>query len=171
MKILRPRRLVYLCAAVALLVAGFFIARAAFVPARAVIASAVSTTIVVDTANGATLGPPPANVSPALTAEQAWADCGNACGTTIPPGYTAQLGLLTEPAGPASAPGTANEQKVNGVAYVVLNELAYGYSATVSCPPSTNPFVTNSPGASCTDWVFVDANTGQFIFETWQPVS
>jgi len=171
-KIPRPRRLVYLCAIGALVVAGFFIARAAFAPAGAVTASAVSTTIVVNTANGATFAPPPANASRALTVEQAYADYAQVPGgpASIPAGYTTQLGLVTEPSGPADAPGAANEQTVNGVAYVVLNELAYSYSATVSCPPSTNPFVTNSPGASCIDWIFVDANTGQLIFETWQPV-
>ncbi len=171
-----PRSLVYIFAITALLAAGFFIVRAVIAPARAVVVSGVTSTTVVNTGNGATFAPAPSNASPALTAAQAWAKYALVAGgpttsTSIPSGYTVQLGLLSEPSGPADAPGAGNQQTSNGVAYLALNELAYSYSAHTGCPQSTDPYVTTSPGASCIDWIFVDANTGQQIFETWQPVS
>ena len=179
MKVRRPRRIYYLAAVIVLLATGFFIVRRAVVSAHAVTVSPVAATIVVNAASGATFAPAPTGASPALTAMQAWADYVSVAGgsASIPPGASIQLGLVTWPSGPADAPGAGSETISNGVAYVALNELAYGYSEPSPCRPdpfpapgATVPSAASSSSGSCVDWLFVNANTGQQIMETWQNV-
>ena len=178
MKLRRRRRIYYLAAAIVLLVIGFFIVRPAVVSARAVTVSPVTNTVVVNVASGSTFAPAPTGASPALTAEQAWADYVNVAGgsTSIPSAANIQLGLVTWPSGPADAPSADSETISNGVAYLALNELAYGYSEPSPCPPQNNiaapgeSSAASSSSGSCIDWLFVDANTGQQIMETWQNV-
>jgi len=92
----------------------------------------------------------------------------------IPSGLSVQLGLVSVPVGPANPddPDQAGLATSNGIAYSALNELAYGYSSPPSsCPMSQNPLNPGPVGKSCTDWTFVDANTGQLIEETSQVLS
>ena len=112
-----------------------------------------------------------------LTAEQAWADyIADAGGSSsIPPDASIQLGLVTWPSGSADAPSASNETIVNGVAYLAFNELAYGYSVPSACRgtylQAPGEASTPTPSSdSCVDWLFVDANTGHQIMETWQNV-
>ena len=97
------------------------------------------------------------------------ADGLNGWDTTIPSGVTVQLGLVSVPVGPATAPGAAGLPISNGTAYVALDDLAYGYGSPSACPPSTNPYVTQSPASSCLHWTFIDASIGRQIVETWPP--
>lgn len=170
---MKTERRALICSGVfVLMVAAFFVTKALMTPAHAIAVTQPSSTILINPSSDATFAPPPADVSATLTAEQAWAEYAQVNGgsTTIPSGAAVQLGLLTMPSGPADAPGAGNQPTSNGLAYLALNELAYGYSEPTPCPQSINPFVTTSPGASCVDWVFVDANTGKQIMETWQNV-
>jgi len=78
------------------------------------------------------------------------------------------------PVGPANPndPDQAGLAVSNGIAYRVLNVLAYGYSSpTGSCPMSRNPLRPGPIGKSCIDWTFVNADTGQLIEETSQILS
>jgi hypothetical protein len=143
--------------------------------ARVITASAVRTTITI-TINrdyGATFAPPPVNVSaPALTAQQAWAQfiqqASGSSNTAIPSDVTVQLGLFTLPIGPDCGATCSGDPVQNGIAYTALNQLAYGYSSpgdTCVRGNSANPL----PDVKCTDWVFVDANTGHMIVGMSQP--
>jgi hypothetical protein len=154
-----------------MLLAGLFVARLARTPARASTTNGdVTTTIAIDSVVGETFAPPPSSAQTSLTAQDAWAQYAALAGssvTTIPSTVTVQLGLLTLPVGPASAPGTSGLTTSNGEAYTALNELAYGYSWH-SCPVIMLPGASVSPGNPCIEWLFLDANTGQQIDETWQ---
>jgi hypothetical protein len=174
------RTLIYLSVAVVMLVVGVFVARSTLTSARAVTVSPVPALITVNTAIGITFGPAPDGASPALSGAQAWSQYAELQGwsTAIPSDVTVQLGLVTVPVGPASAPDTGSLIKVNNTAYMAYNELAYGYSSPAACPQgdslaerSLPPTPSPSPTSSCIDWSFVDANTGKQIVETWQTVS
>jgi len=136
--------------------------------ARAITASAVQTTITLND-YGATFAPPPANASPPLTVQQAWAQFIQSStvgsgGTAIPSGTTAQLGLFTFAVGPSSGCGTTNCNKLivqNGTAYSALNQLAYGYSYQSTCVSGND--IHPLPPSPCTQWWFIDANTGHMI--------
>src|SRR5215471_3093181 len=132
----RPRVLACIGAAAAALVGGAFIARAALAPARAVTVSPVTTLVTVNPAIGITFGPAPADAAPSLSGAQAWTQYAQVQGwsTTVPSNVTVQLGLVTVPVGPASAPGAASLVKVNNTAYMAYNELAYGYTSPSACP-------------------------------------
>jgi hypothetical protein len=105
-------------------------------------ATFVTTTKTIKVIN-ATWAPPPAGAAPAMTAEQAWLKWSH--GVPIRP--TVQLGLITQPIGPAHC----------GPACPVQNELAYGYHWT-ACLPGTK-----LPATKCWNWLFVDANKGFVI--------
>jgi hypothetical protein len=169
----RRRALFLVPAALAALVFASFAARAGLAASRTIGASSVSSTIVINSAVGITFAPAPQSAAPALTADQAWssyAQANNAT-TAMPTSLTVQIGLLSVPVG--TDDGSADMSalpKSNGMAYMVLNELVYGYSSPASpCPPSRNPRVTTAPGM-CLDWTFLDAKTGKFVIETWQVV-
>jgi hypothetical protein len=134
--------------------------------ARVITASAVQTTITIDPHYGATFAPPPANAAPALTAQQAFAQfihqASGSSNTAIPSTVTVQLGLFTLPIGPDCGTTCSGDPVQNGIAYTALNQLAYGYSSpggTCVRGNSANPL----PDVKCTDWLFVDANTGHMI--------
>jgi len=143
-------------------------------PAEATTISSVSNTITIN-AHGETFAPPPANAAPALTAQQAWAQFIQSStvgsgGTAIPSGTTAQLGLFTFAVGPSSGCGTTNCSNLivqNGTAYSALNQLAYGYSYPSTCVGGND--INPLPPTSCTQWIFLDAKTGQLIVMTSQP--
>jgi hypothetical protein len=148
--------------------------------ARVITASAVQTTITIDPHLGETFAPPPATASaPALTAQQAYAQfiqssTTGSGGTAVPSTVTAQLGLLTLPVGPSSGCDNdcSNLTVQNGTAYKALNQLAYGYSLPGGTCGSSNPF-DPAPPVPCTDWLFIDANTGHLIdwTEQWLPAT
>lgn len=175
----RHRMLVYVSLAAAILTGGIFATRAALSPARAVTVSQVTTQIMVNPSIGITFGPVGADAAPALSAAEAWTDYAQVNGwtATTPSNVTVQLGLVTVPVGPSSGPGTDGLIEVNGIACMAYNQLAYGYSSPVSCPPRDRLFDPNPQTAtpsptptSCIDWSFVDANSGRQIVETWQVV-
>lgn len=155
-----------------IIAAGLFIviARPSNTPARAATTNgAVTTTITIDPTVGETFAPPPLSAQPSLTAQDAWAQYAALAGssvTTVPSNVSVQLGLLTLPVGPAAAPGTNGLATSGGEAYTALNELAYGYSWH-SCPTSTLN-ASPLPNNPCIEWLFLDANTGQQIDQTWQ---
>ena len=137
--------------------------------ARVITASAVQTTIMINPDNGETFAPPPAKASPPLTAQQTWAQfiqqsTDGAGGTAIPSDVTAQLGLFTLPVGPSSGCDNdcSNLTIQNGTAYTTLNQLAYGYSWPGGKCGGSNP-VHPAPPVPCTEWLFIDANTGHMI--------
>ena len=184
----RPRTLVVAGAVVAALVVGSIAAKVSLTPAHPTktaarahggSASPAPGAIVIDPSIGDTFTPTPAGAvapAPALTAAQAWADFAQVNGgiATIPSGLSVQLGRVSVPVGPANPndPDQASLTVSNSVAYLALNELAYGYSApNGSCPMSRNPLNPGPVGKSCTDWTFVDANTGQLIEHTTQVLS
>jgi hypothetical protein len=134
--------------------------------ARAITASALRTTITIDPDYGATFAPPPVNAAPALTAQQAWAQfirqASGSSNTAIPSTVTVQLGLFTLPIGPDCGTTCSGDPVQDGIAYTASNQLAYGYSSpgdTCVRGNSANPL----PDVKCTDWLFVDANTGHMI--------
>jgi hypothetical protein len=137
-------------------------------PARSATHTVTPSMITINQNLGETFAPAPPSADPALTAQQAWQQYAEHLGSTvtaIPPDAAAHLGLYTEPAGPADAPGAAGLPVSNGTAYLALNQLAYGYSWH-SCPISAG--VASLPTNPCTEWLFLNANTGRQIVETWQ---
>jgi len=135
--------------------------------ARVITASAVRTTIVIDPHYGATFAPPPANVSASLTAQQAWAQfiqqsTTGSGGTAIPSTVTAQLGLFTLPIGPDCGATCSGDPVQNGIANRSRNQLAYGYSWPGGTCGGSNPVNPAAP-VPCTEWIFIDANTGHMI--------
>jgi len=69
------------------------------------------------------------------------------------------IGLLTLPIGPSGPNGSE--------IYTVHNQLVYGYSWH-QCPASRNPKVKKLPPNPCIEWLFLNANTGYQIDETFQ---
>jgi hypothetical protein len=143
---------------------------------RVITASAVQTTITIDPHYGATFAPPPASAPPVLTAQQAWAQfiqqASGSSNTAIPSTVTVQLGLFTLPIGPDCGATCSGDPVQNGIAYRSLNQLAYGYSSPGGTCVRGNS-ATPLPNVPCTDWVFVDANTGHMIvgMEQLQPAT
>jgi hypothetical protein len=140
--------------------------------ARAITASAVRTTITIDPHLGETFAPPPSTASPPLTAQQSWAQfiqssTVSSGGTAIPSTVTAQLGLFTLPIGPDCGATCSGDPVQNGIAYRSLNQLAYGYSWDGGTCGGSNP-VNPAPPVPCTEWLFIDANTGHMIVWTVQ---
>ncbi len=152
-------------------VTGFLAAKPQQAPARAATHAAVPAPITIDAQLGETFAPAPRSAAPALTAQQAWLRYAHHVGskvTTIPSHTTVRLGLYTQPAGPAFLPGTSRLPKSHGEAYIALNQLAYGYSWH-SCPLYVGgPGMLPPPPTPCIEWLFLDANTGQMIIDTWQ---
>jgi len=157
---LRRKRLITGAAVLGVLVTGFILARLPKTPVRAAtVMSAVTTTVTIDPSVGETFAPAPSSSAPSMSAQKAWARYARLNGssvTAIPSSVTVQLGRLTLPVGPGPD---------NSVSYTAYNQLAYGFSWH-SCPVSMlNP---PSPDNPCIEWLFLDANTGQQIDETWQ---
>ena len=107
---------------------------------------------------GEVFAPPPTNASPALTALQAAVRGeGLRPGAAIPPFVSVRLGLFTLPVGPASSCGNDchGDTFMHGVAYSSYRVLVYGFARS-DCPDG-------SLRAHCTQWDFIDANTGKYI--------
>jgi len=137
-----------------------------------------STLPVITIGDGATFTPTPAR-HPALTASQAWARFAqlgnNRMPKAIPSRVRPHLGLFTLPVGPADAPGASTLTEKNGKAYTALDELTWGYSwheCAPVMPPVPPPGSTAAPAPSpsdhCTEWLFLNANSGAQIVLTWQ---
>jgi len=115
-----------------------------------------------------TFAAPPSDAMPALTALQALrrseAHLGARRLAAIPPGLSVKLGLLTLLVGPNCGVECHGLIVKNGLAYQTLNELAYGYNGPSTCVGG-NP-INPVPPHPCTEWEFVDANTGHMIIAT-----
>jgi hypothetical protein len=121
-------------------------------------AAPVKSVIILDPNNrGEVFTPPPADAAPAMTAQEA-VDAYAGKHIRIPDSVTVQLGLYTLPVGPDCGPECEHNNIVQGnMVYSVLNKLVYGLSRRV-CPTGSN-----RPDWQCTQWDFIDANTGKFI--------
>ena len=153
---------------IATIAVGVFTVQAASGRAEAMMATAVTATITIDPAYGATFAPPPANAAStaALTAQQAWTQfiqqASGSSNTAIPSTVTTQLGLFTLPVGPDCGATCSDLPLQAGISYTALNELAYGYRwPGDTCPSGSG--VTSLPAIPCTEWIFIDANTGHMI--------
>jgi hypothetical protein len=161
--------------------------------ARCQVAATVPATVPINPNIGETFAPAPPSAAPALTAQQAWhryAEQARSRNTTIPSFVIAQLGLFTLKASPPGDPETAGLPGPDGKFYTPRNELPYGYSWH-SCPPvmgvpspgpraattqsaPARPSATSEsasaprPPNPCVAWLFLDANTGRMIVQTWQ---
>jgi hypothetical protein len=127
-----------------LAVLGVFVGRAVFAGHPAV--AAVTTSMVINAPAGAYFDPPPAGVQPALSASQAIAKFQSVNPAFSPPtDATVQLGLYSS------------------VSYD--NSLAWGISYKECQASSFGPYMKpfKDPNASCTFWVFLDANTGEML--------
>jgi hypothetical protein len=146
-----PVAVVLLC--VLLAAAGVVAGRAVTHRADSLDAAAVTTARTISIIN-ATWAPPPPGAAPAMTAMRAWLTWSH--GMPVRP--TAQLGLFTQPFGPADCGPECDGLRVqNGIAYRALNQLAYGYIWRACVPPASDPYV------KCWSWLFLDANTGAVI--------
>jgi hypothetical protein len=106
---------------------------------------------------GQTFAPPPPGVSPALTAQQA-IDAFEHKHVKIPSMVRVQLGLYTRWVGPNCGYECEHGNIVShGKVYAYLNRLVYGFSR-YECPPGSH-----RPVSRCTQWDFIDANTGKYI--------
>lgn len=137
-------------------------------------------TIEINADTGVTFTPTSGSATaPAMTAAQAYAGfaaLNNWASTDIPGYVTVQLGSLTAPVGPAGAPGTRSLATSGGEAYTALNEQTWAFSWK-ECPPvlppapvpgtTATPVATPAP-SSCVAWLYLDANTGKQIEQTWQ---
>jgi hypothetical protein len=77
--------------------------------------------------------------------------------TSLPADITTQLGLLT-------VPSSSNGPQADWT-YTVQNRLVWAYSSPSGCL-TTMPGAT--PSGACRQWIFLDANTGGFVFGTFQ---
>lgn len=142
---------------IAALAAGVFAVWTSIGHAQAIRAVAVSSTITVDPGIHETFAPPPSDAAPAMTAQEA-VDAYAGKHISIPGYVTVQLGLLTLPVGPDCGPECEHNNIVQGnMVYSVLNKLVYGISRRV-CPAGSG-----RPDWQCTQWDFIDANTGKYI--------
>jgi hypothetical protein len=167
-KVKRTRIIIGFAIFLGVLAAGLLVTRLQQASARAGTHAVAPAAITINQNLGETFAPAPPSATAALTAQQAWQQYAEHSGSTvtaIPTDVTAQFGLYTQPAGPADAPGATGLPVSNGRAYIALNQLAYGYSWR-SCPVSAG--VAPLPANPCTAWLFLDANTGQQIVQTWQ---
>ena len=116
-----------------------------------------SVIILVPNNPGEVFAPPPADAAPAMTAQEA-VDAYTGKHVSIPDYVTVQLGLLTLPDGPDCGRECEYHNIVQGnMVYSVLNKLVYGFSRRV-CPVGSD-----RPDWKCTQWDFIDANTGKYI--------
>ena len=108
---------------------------------------------------GEIFAPPPSDAAPRLTAQQAIDTYAHKTHFKLPGNVTVQLGLFTLPIGDASdcGGGCSHATIANGIAYTWLNKLVYGLRAW-ECPAKST-----KPAWQCTEWDFLDANTGEMI--------
>ena len=115
------------------------------------VSSALNATVIIDPTVGETFTPV-TGVIPALTATQAWSQFLGQ--SSVPSDVTVQLGQLTLPLG-AGAP---NQYMYNG-------RLVWAYDWH-SCPATSLGSLPS--GNPCIEWLFLDANSGQELDNTWQ---
>jgi hypothetical protein len=124
---------------------------------NAIRAMAVKTTITLDPGIHETFAPPPATAMPTMSAREAL-DAFERRHVTIPGFVTAQLGLFTLPVGPDCGFECEHGNIVRGdMVYSSLNKLVWGFSRRV-CPAGSD-----RPEWQCTQWDFIDANTGEYV--------
>ena len=124
---------------------------------KAIRALAVKTAITLDPGIHETFAPPPANAVPAMTPQEA-VDAFEGKHVPIPDFVTVQLGLFTLPVGPDCGPECEHNNIVRGnMVYSWLNKLVWGFSRRV-CPAESD-----RPKWQCTQWDFLDANTGEYV--------
>jgi hypothetical protein len=120
-------------------------------------AMAVKTTITLDPGIDETFAPPLADVVPTMSAREAL-DAFERRYVPVPGFVTAQLGLFTLPVGPDCGPECEHGNIVRGdMVYSSLNKLVWGFSSRV-CPAGSD-----RPEWQCTQWDFIDANTGEYV--------
>jgi len=121
-------------------------------------AAPVQSVIILDPNNhGEVFAPPPADAAPGMTAQEAL-DAYEGKHVPIRGYVTVQLGLYTLPVGPDCGPECEHNNIVRGnMVYSVLNKLVYGFSRRV-CPAGSD-----RPDWQCTQWDFIDADTGKFV--------
>jgi hypothetical protein len=160
----RRSRLVAMVTALAVAAAGTGIAVWAFSGEPRNVGPASSpepiATVTIDPRIGETFAPAPPSAHPSISAQEAWAQYATLNGskkTTIPADVSVRLGLLTIPlGGPSPYPGEG---------YTARDELTWGYSHH-SCPVVMGGF--SPPPNPCIEWLFLDANSGHMIEDTWQ---
>src|SRR5215469_11742055 len=104
-----------------------------------------------------TFAPPPATAMPTMSAREAL-DAFERRYVPIPDEVTAQLGLFTLPVGPDCGFECEHGNIVRGdMVYSSLNKLVWGFSSRV-CPAGSD-----RPEWQCTQWDFIDANTGEYV--------
>lgn len=123
-------------------------------------------TNVIDSAIDLTMGPAPQRASTGtLSPDQAWSAYATTAGyaePTVPSGIAVGVGDLNEPINSSSASSQA-------LIYAAQNELVYSYSKSgVGCF-NTNPSAISS--GTCTEWTFLDANTGAHVLTVYVPDS
>lgn len=153
-----------LCAAVVALLACGLLAGCGTAKMRQIRPVAdVPSTVTIDSSVGEIFAPPPADASPAMTAQQAWTAYTKVdtsySSSDIPSNVTVSLGLLTLPLGPSGPNGTE--------AYKAKDVLTYGFSWH-NCPVSRNPNASIPASNPCVEWNFLNADTGAQIDNTWQ---
>ncbi len=161
---MRLNRWVFWASAAAVIVGGSATALASAGAASTPDATPVQTTIELDATPGVTFAPPPADAAPKLTVQQAVDVAAGKTGYQLPEGVSVALGLFTLPIGPDC--GVSCEKGntvVNGVAYSVYQQLAYGFMVN-HCPAGST-----LPDWKCQQWLFLDANTGQEIGQLIPP--
>ena len=124
---------------------------------NAIRALAVKTTITLDPSIHERFAPPPADAVPTMTAREAL-DAFERRHVPIPDSVTVQLGLFTLPVGPDCGFECEHGNIVRGdMVYSSLNKLVWGFSSPV-CPAGSD-----RPEWQCTQWDFIDANTGEYV--------
>jgi hypothetical protein len=124
---------------------------------QAIRAMAVETTITLQPGIHETFAPPPAGAVPTMSAREAL-DVFERRYVPIPDFVTAQLGLFTLLVGPDCGPECEHNNIVRGdMVYSSLNKLVWGFSSRV-CPAGSD-----RPAWQCTQWDFIDANTGEYV--------
>ena len=74
------------------------------------------------------------------------------------------LGLLTRPIGPDIGPSTQHgDAVINGIAYDLYQRLAYGFMRDF------RPAGSTLPGWKGQQWLFLDANTGEYVGGIYPP--
>jgi len=141
----------------AILAVGLVAVRTSIDRLEAIRTMAVRTTITLQPGIHETFAPPPATAMPTMSAREAL-DAFERRYVPIPDEVTAQLGLFTLPVGPDCGFECEHGNIVRGdMVYSSLNKLVWGFSSRV-CPAGSD-----RPEWQCTQWDFIDANTGEYV--------
>ncbi|MGI9004923.1 MAG: hypothetical protein ACR2FU_01760 [Streptosporangiaceae bacterium] len=161
---MRLRKWIYVTASAAVVAAGVSAWSISATASNSPGTTPVQKTIELADNPGETFAPPPADAAPKLTEQQALDAYTGSSNFQVPDGVAVALGLFTLPIGPDCGPSCENGNTViNGIAYTVYNQLAYGFSIN-RCPAGSD-----APDWQCQQWLFLDANTGQDIGQLVPP--